>query len=54
MQYKPVLCSIQFSMCSMKCTCSDSGAFAGAGAVSNVHCAVCRVQCAEELAVETG
>ena len=28
------------------CTCSDSGAFAGAGAVRNVHCAVCRVQCA--------
>ena len=30
----------------MKCTYSDSGAFAGAGAVRNVHCAVCRVQCA--------
>ena len=41
-------------MCSMKCTCSDSGVFAGAGAVRNVHCAVRRVQCAEELAVETG
>ena len=54
MQFKPVLCSVQFSMCSMKCTCSDSGAFAGAVAVRNVHCAVCRVQYAEELAVETG
>ena len=42
-------------MCSMKCTCSDSGAFAGgAGAMHNVHCAVCRVQSAEEVAVETG
>ena len=41
-------------MCSLKCTCSDSGAFAGAGAVRNVHCGVCRVHCAEELAVETG
>ena len=38
----------------MKCTCSGSGAFAGVGAVNNIHCAVCRVQCAEELAVETG
>ena len=41
-------------MCSMKYTGSDSGAFAGAGAVRIVHCAVCRVQCAEELTVETG
>ena len=53
MQYKPVLCSVQFSMCSM-CTCSDSGASAGAVAGCNVHCAVSRVQYAEELAVETG
>ena len=52
MQYKPVLCSIQFLIGSMKCTCSDSGAFAGAGAVRNVHCALCRVQCAEELGSE--
>ena len=28
---------VQCSMCSMKCTCSDLGAFAGAGAVRNVH-----------------
>ena len=41
-------------MCSMKCLCSDSGAFTGAGAVRNVQYAVCRVQCCEELAVETG
>ena len=39
-------CSVQFSLCSMKCACADSGAFAGAGAVRYVHCAVCRVQCA--------
>ena len=54
MQYKPVLCSVHISMCIMKYTCSDSGAFAGAGAGRNVHCPVCRGQCAEELAVETG
>ena len=54
MQYNPVLRIVRFSMCSMKCTCSDLGAFAGACAVRNVHYAVCRVQCAEELAVETG
>ena len=37
-----MVCSVQFSMCmcSMKCTCSDSGAFAGAGVVRNVHCAL--------------
>ena len=34
-------------MCSIKCICSDSGALAGAGAgaVRNVHCAVCIVHC---------
>ena len=30
----------------MKCTCSDSGAFAGAVAVRNLQCEVCMVQCA--------
>ena len=30
-------------MRSMKCTCSDSGVFAGAVAQPNVQCAVCRV-----------
>ena len=54
MQNNPVLGIVQFSMCSIKCTCSDLGAFAGACAVHNVHYAVCRVQCAEELIVETG
>ena len=51
-------CSLKCSMCSMKCTVADLGAFAGAGVVRNVHCAVCRVQCAacqdKDLAVETG
>ena len=38
-----MVCSVQCSMCCIKCTCSDSGAFAGSGAVRNVHCAVCSV-----------
>ena len=54
MQYKTVLGSEQFSMCSEKCTYLDSGTFAGAAAVRNIHSAVCRVHCAEEIAVETG
>ena len=56
MQYKHVVCSVQSSMCIIKCTCSDSRAFADAGAVRNVHCAVCTVLTAtdEYLAVETG
>ena len=37
--------TVQCAMCSMKCTPSDSEAFAGAGAVRNVHFTVCRVQC---------
>ena len=41
-----MVCSVKFSMCSMKRTCSDSGAFSGACAVCNVYYAVCRVQCA--------
>ena len=36
-----MVCSVQCSMCSTKYTYSDSGAFAFAGAVPNVHCAVC-------------
>ena len=56
MHYKPVKYSVK---CSMKCTCSDSGAFSGAGAVRYVHCAVCRVHSVlpakdEDLGVETG
>ena len=46
---------LKCSMSSIKCTCSDSGAFAGAGAVRYVHCAVCRVQCEfkdEDLAMQ--
>ena len=37
-----------------KCTCSDSGPFADVSAMRIVHCAVCRLQCAKELVVETG
>ena len=44
-------------MCRIKCTCADSGAFAGAAGMPNVHCPVCRVQCAacknEDLVIET-
>ena len=46
MQYKHVVCSVHCSMGSLKCTCSDLGTLAGAGVVPNIHCAVCRVQCA--------
>ena len=44
MQYKCMACSAKCSMCSMKCTDAVSCAFAGAGTVRNVHCAVCGVQ----------
>ena len=51
-------CNVQCSTLSIKCTCADLVAFAGAGEVFNVHFAVCRVQCAacqrKYLAVETG
>ena len=33
----------------MKCTVADTSACAGAGAVSSVHCAVCRVQCTVKI-----
>ena len=46
MQYKCVEFSAKCLMSSMKCTDAVSGAFAGAGTVRNVHCAVCRVQSA--------
>ena len=41
-----MMCSVQCLMCIMKFTGADSGSFsgAGAGAVCNVLCAVCRVQ----------
>ena len=38
--------NVKCSMCSMKGTDAVSGAFAGAGTVRNVHCVVCRLQCA--------
>ena len=41
-----MVCSVQCSICSKKCTCSDSGALTGAGAVRDVHCAVCKVHTA--------
>ena len=41
-----MVCNAKCSMCSMKCTYAVSSAFAGAGRVHYVHCAVCRVQCA--------
>ena len=56
MQYKCVAFNTKCLMCSMKCTDTVSGAFAGAGTVRNVHCAVCSVLPAKDgnLAVETG
>ena len=39
-------CSATCSVCSMKPTDAVSGAFSVAGRVRNIHCAVCRVQCA--------
>ena len=53
MQCKHFVCSVQCSTFSMKCKCSDSGAFAGAGEVRNVHCAVYRGQCAASKYNET-
>ena len=48
--------NVECSMCRMKCTFSDSGAFAGAGAVYIVQYAGCIVLPAkdEDLATETG
>ena len=56
MQYKPVLCSGQFLMCSMKCTCSGSGHLQVQVqcVMYTVHCALCTMQCDEELEVVTG
>ena len=43
-------CSVQCSMCDMKCTGADAGAFAGACAVGSVHVQwvvyTCSVHCA--------
>ena len=44
MQHKYVLCSVQCSMCIMKCKGADSGASSGSGAVHTVLCAVGSVQ----------
>ena len=54
MQYKRMVCSLQCSVCSMKCTCAGAGE--GAGAVCSVHCEVQTVLPArgEDLEVETG
>ena len=56
MHYMHVVCSVQCSICSRECTCSDSGAFAGSGAVCSVQCAGCSVLPAkdEDLTVEKG
>ena len=40
--YKCPTCS---KMCSMKCTCADSGAGTGSDEVHTVQCAVCNVKC---------
>ena len=44
MQYKCVVYIVQCSMGSMKCTGAVAGAFADAGTVHSVHCAVCNVR----------
>ena len=44
-----MMCSVQCSMCSMKCTGAHRGAGAGASTVCSVHCAVCSVQCTVEI-----
>ena len=49
MQFKHVVCSVEWSVCSMKCTGAGTSAYAGAGAVCSVHCAVCSVQCAVKI-----
>ena len=50
-------CAVYSVQCVVS-TCSDSGPFAGAGAVRNVHFAVFSVHCAAckdiDLVVETG
>ena len=48
MQYKHVMCSVQYSVCSMKCTGG------GGGAVRSVQCAVCSTlpYTGEDLAVQ--
>ena len=47
-------CSVQWSMCSMKCTIADSGIFAGAGAVPNIHFAVCSIGAPAPSKARTG
>ena len=56
MLYKCRAFSVQFSMCSMKCTGAAAGEFVGSGTVHSVHCAVCSVLPAteENLSVEKG
>ena len=43
MQHKCFVCTVQCSMCSMKCSGVDSGAGTGSGAICTVQCAVSSV-----------
>ena len=43
------MCSVQFSICSMKCTGADAGA--GSGVVCSVQRAMCSVQCLSEYKI---
>ena len=49
MQFTPVVCSVECSVCSMKCTVAGTSSWAGADAVSSAHCEVCSVQCAGKI-----
>ena len=49
MQFKHVVCSVECSVCSMKCTVAGTSSWAGADAVSSAHCEVCSVQCAGKI-----
>ena len=44
MPFEYIACNAKCSMCIIKCTDTVFGAYAGAGTVHNVHCAVFRVQ----------
>ena len=54
-----MVCSVQCSVCGMKCTGTGAGFYAGAGAVCSAHCAECSVLPAlpatgQDLEGETG
>ena len=40
--YKFVVCRVQCSVCSIKCTCAGTGKSAGAGAVCSAH--ICHIE----------